>query len=178
MRLTPKAQPLGWPERPYRGFSFYTREDMALLAGRSRHVEDCGRLLALKDTRILFLHGTTGSGKSSFLRAGLIPFLEQDVGRFGFLNEEASKALFIRSFDDPLWSLCQKIHEMAGLSVEHRSLRGETTIISLEKARLDVPDVDGFAERVNDRPAMLVDALRFISSTLPDTLVLIVDQGE
>ena len=58
MKLRGEAHTLRWPDRPYRGFSFYTREDMALLAGRDRHVEDCSRLLALKDTRILFLHGT------------------------------------------------------------------------------------------------------------------------
>jgi hypothetical protein len=151
---------------------------MALLAGRDKHVDDCSRLLALKDTQILFLHGTTGSGKSSFLRAGLIPFLEHEVGSFGFLNEEASKALFIRSFDDPLWSLSQNIYEMAGIPAEIPSPRGGTAVRSLEKARLGFQDADGFAELVNSRPVALVEALQIVSSTLPATLVLIVDQGE
>src|SRR5262249_48863828 len=76
-----------WPAIPYKGLSFYTPEDATLFAGRHRDVRDCARLLTRDRTKVLLLQGRSGNGKSSFLRAGLIPYLESKVPVFSFLRE-------------------------------------------------------------------------------------------
>jgi Novel STAND NTPase 1 len=68
----------GWPEKPYRGLNYLRRADRPLLAGRDEDVAVCTELLAHPETRVLMLHGSTGCGKSSFMRAGLIPGLESE----------------------------------------------------------------------------------------------------
>ena len=76
----------GWPEEPYKGLNFFTSRDVLLFSQRDEDIEDCAALVDDFTTRVLILHGSSGSGKSSFIRAGLIPRLE--------LAAEASCSLF------------------------------------------------------------------------------------
>jgi Novel STAND NTPase 1 len=78
--------PISWPNNPYKGLSYYTPVDTGLFGARDRDVQLCAQLVAEEDLKVLLLHGTTGCGKSSFLRAGLIPYLESTVGGFQFLR--------------------------------------------------------------------------------------------
>ncbi len=73
-----------WPVRPYKGLSSYGPEDAPLFAGRTADVELCADLLASRSIRIMILQGVTGCGKTSFLRAGLIPYLPLN----SFLGEQ------------------------------------------------------------------------------------------
>jgi hypothetical protein len=58
---------------PYRGLEPFNEEDAALFFGRD---EDVARLRAkLRRTRFLAVLGASGSGKSSLVRAGLVPAL-------------------------------------------------------------------------------------------------------
>ena len=60
---------------PYRGLQPFTEDDAALFFGRSA---DVARLLArLSGKRFLAVVGPSGSGKSSLLRAGLVPALRR-----------------------------------------------------------------------------------------------------
>jgi hypothetical protein len=73
----PPAEPRSlWPVRagcPYKGLAPFEPEDAELFAGRERLIEELtARLL---DVPVLALVGSSGSGKSSLLRAGLIPAL-------------------------------------------------------------------------------------------------------
>src|SRR2546423_3912026 len=96
----------GWPEQPYKGLNFYAVGDAPLFAGREQDVLRCARILDQGAVRTLLLHGSTGCGKSSFLRAGLIPFLEQDVGGFRFLcRAEAALLLFVCATEESLGQL-------------------------------------------------------------------------
>jgi hypothetical protein len=67
--------------RPYRGLDFYKERHAALFQEREEQVVDCVRLLSSYNVKILLMHGSSGAGKSSFLRAGLIPALKGMVGR-------------------------------------------------------------------------------------------------
>jgi hypothetical protein len=60
-----------WPTLPYKGLGYYAEEDASLFAGRDKDVVVCAAKLAEWKIRLLLLHGSTGCGKSSFLRAGL-----------------------------------------------------------------------------------------------------------
>lgn len=62
------------PEQPFPGLRPFEREYEALFFGREQHVDDLIR--HLRRTRFLAVVGTSGSGKSSLVRAGLIPRLE------------------------------------------------------------------------------------------------------
>ena len=82
-----------WPNEPYKGLVYYGVEDRLLFSGRDRDVETCIHFLAASETRILLLHGTTGCGKSSFLRAGLIPGIEENAFGYLFLRDSAGAPL-------------------------------------------------------------------------------------
>src|SRR5262245_42549777 len=66
--------------QPYRGLNFYREEDAKLFHGRGNDVRDCTALLLGFGVKLLLLQGSSGSGKSSFLRAGLIPHLKSGLG--------------------------------------------------------------------------------------------------
>ncbi|WP_456319221.1 nSTAND1 domain-containing NTPase [Kitasatospora cathayae] len=66
---------------PYRGLARFEPDDHHLFFGRDRMVEELKRLV--RDHRFAVLFGASGSGKSSLLRAGLIPALRQEIARMG-----------------------------------------------------------------------------------------------
>jgi hypothetical protein len=69
---------------PYRGMRAFTEEDAPIFFGRKNHVEELLNRLRTQP-RILAVVGASGSGKSSLVRAGLIPRLCQ-----GALNDSQS----------------------------------------------------------------------------------------
>src|SRR4030095_3711733 len=76
--------------RPYKFLDYYTERDASLFFGRELEVETiCSQILA---HRSFILHGRSGVGKSSILRAGLMPKLKAQ-GHLVFV---------IRSFTDPV----------------------------------------------------------------------------
>ena len=78
------------PTRPYKFLDYYTENDQGLFFGREEEIENiCSRILS---RRSFLLYGRSGVGKSSILRAGVIPRL-QDQGH---------RTCIIRSFTDPL----------------------------------------------------------------------------
>jgi hypothetical protein len=68
--------------RPYPGFAHFEEQDAAVFFGRDaqivRGLDELRRLVRTGVSRMLFILGASGSGKSSFLRAGLWPRLKRD----------------------------------------------------------------------------------------------------
>lgn len=64
---------------PYRGLASYGYEDRASFAGRERYVFEATNLLTdpAAARPLMFVTGASGSGKSSFAMAGLLPALEK-----------------------------------------------------------------------------------------------------
>ena len=94
----PAAQ--GKPTRPYKFLDYYTENDQGLFFGREEEIENiCSRILA---RRSFLLYGRSGVGKSSILRAGLIPRL----------HDQGHKACIIRSFTDPLQHLQRMVRRL------------------------------------------------------------------
>src|SRR5215208_4984482 len=60
---------------PYKGLDVFEEKDAELFFGRERLVEDL--ISRVKESRTIFITGPSGSGKSSLVRAGLIPALKQ-----------------------------------------------------------------------------------------------------
>ncbi len=55
------------PERPYPGLRPFEKEEWAIFFGRERMIDEViGRLA---DSRLVLIHGVSGSGKSSLVKA-------------------------------------------------------------------------------------------------------------
>ncbi|WP_217213791.1 WD40 repeat domain-containing protein [Streptomyces sp. AC550_RSS872] len=66
---------------PYRGLARFEPDDRHLFFGRDRMVDEVGELVC--EHRFAVLFGPSGSGKSSLLRAGLIPRLRGEIAARG-----------------------------------------------------------------------------------------------
>lgn len=171
-----------WPEYPYKGLNYYGPTDVPLFAGRKNDVDRIARQLALSSTRILILHGRTGCGKSSFLRAGLIPFLERSEHGFQFLkvadaNEAGTSAIFIESGDKPLAKLAEELFAWGGRQLANETPVGSTTI-DLSPVRLGHEELDEFVEDVGSSGERMVGSLGKLARLLPRTLIIVIDQAE
>jgi len=153
--------------RPYKFLDYYTERDVGLFFGREQEVEAiCSQIVA---RRSFILHGRSGVGKSSILRAGLMPKLKRE-GHLVFV---------IRSFTDPVHQMenalrallpDEKIGESESLSqLIRRADKGSFVIFFLdqfeefflllsEDARLHF--VNTIHELPDDLPVRLVFALR------------------
>lgn len=169
-----------WPERPYKGLSHYGPKDTAIFAGRDRDVSACARRIAGPKTRILLLHGLTASGKTSFLRAGLIPFMERTENAFQFPRSSEhrdAEVLFVRSTGAPLFTLADSIHDIASRLFEVHTPIGIETV-SAQGALLGHIDRSEFRVDVGNNPARMVSALQCLAEVFPRTFVLVIDQAE
>jgi hypothetical protein len=74
--LLPGETPVGPPESvPYRGLLPFREDDAPVFHGRDREVERLVRLVAQQP--VVVVAGASGSGKSSLVRAGLLPALRE-----------------------------------------------------------------------------------------------------
>ncbi|WP_020134911.1 WD40 repeat domain-containing protein [Streptomyces sp. 351MFTsu5.1] len=71
------AEPLDTGPAPYRGLARFEPDDRHLFFGRDRMLADLGKLVC--GHRFALLFGPSGSGKSSLLRAGLLPRLREEL---------------------------------------------------------------------------------------------------
>jgi energy-coupling factor transporter ATP-binding protein EcfA2 len=77
-QISSTFQPRAFDGRsPYKGLDIFEEEDAELFFGRERLVDDL--ISRVKESRTVFITGPSGSGKSSVVRAGLIPALKQGV---------------------------------------------------------------------------------------------------
>ncbi len=88
----PPSSLLALPAEPYRPLSPFDSEDRALFTGREDDTVRCASALDEASTRGLILHGAPGVGKSSLVRAGLVPHLENEaVGYAAWRDRSATE---------------------------------------------------------------------------------------
>ncbi|WP_088889068.1 ATP-binding protein [Leptolyngbya ohadii] len=63
---------------PYRGLRYFEAENKELFFGRDQFIKE--RLQDLEETSLMLILGASGSGKSSVVRAGIIPRLAEEQG--------------------------------------------------------------------------------------------------
>lgn len=108
------------PPRPYKFLDYYTEQDAQLFFGREPEVETiCSQIVA---RRSFILHGRSGVGKSSILRAGLMPRLKS----------EGHQVFVIRSFTDPLH---QMVSALASEQTFDQTQRDEARLEELIRLR-------------------------------------------
>lgn len=98
------------PDSPYRGLLYFESDHTAIFAGRNSDSKTCAQ--RLMDAPVLILHGRTGCGKSSFLRAGLAPFLEMSKLEHQFIKGAQAEFKVTRSGPLPLRALAGDIWDL------------------------------------------------------------------
>lgn len=160
---------LSLPDEPYRGLRYFTASDAALFGERDRDADACSRRLIQYGTKILLIHGASGAGKSSFLRAGLVPRLK--TIRQPLLHFLARDDGVVTCTRDPnaelvreLLYLCQTNALPVEIPADARS----------ELAHTLTPA----ARNPGSSASALTDALAIIACHLPGKLTIIIDQAE
>jgi len=104
---------------PYKGLDVFEEEDAEFFFGRERLVEDLVR--RVETSRAVFVIGPSGSGKSSLVRAGLIPALKQ--GAIESLHSERWLYETMKPGRDPIGELSRVVSGLAGTTKAGEELR-------------------------------------------------------
>ena len=117
-----ETMPTPQPDCPFVGLRAYLEEDARWFFGRSAQIDELLRRLAMK--RVLAVVGTSGSGKSSLVRAGLLPALKR-----GYLPEAGRRwrVAVLRPRKSPLGELSKAlagVFTSAGSRQVEEALRG------------------------------------------------------
>jgi WD40 repeat protein/transcriptional regulator with XRE-family HTH domain len=161
-----------WPGGPYLGLVPFEERDAQLFYGRGELADQLVRWLGerLDGAGILLVAGESGSGKSSLLRAGLLPHLAD--GALGPGSERWPRRV-IRPTGSPLRELAMHLAEMAGadpVSV-YRSLSAAPDEAPMLVAQAARTATGRGADPGSDGPATAIEVA-------PPRLVLVVDQFE
>lgn len=90
------------------GTDSFTESDQKRFFGRDEEIEEITRRLRHnRQLRFLILYGASGCGKTSLIRAGLIPKLESDED-----GQAGGRALYVRLFNHPDRALRQTLSEV------------------------------------------------------------------
>jgi hypothetical protein len=115
-----------WPKNPYPGLRPFETDEWQIFFGRESMVDDV--VVRMAQQRLVFVHGASGSGKSSLVRAGVLPKLA-----FQHLRHGADwLTLTMRPSGGPLWNLA---HEFAKLEGRAEDIRRIGQIIRLFNQR-------------------------------------------
>jgi hypothetical protein len=141
------------PKNPYPGLRPFEVEEWSIFFGRERMVDDVIERLAAH--HLVLIHGSSGSGKSSLVRAGVLPKLARQHLRAG----APWLTCTIRPSNGPLWNLAREFARLVGAA-------GDVTRIS-EIMRL-----------FNGREATLSAIAGSLKGLQGQRLCLLVDQFE
>ena len=170
------------PDEPYRSLAFYDEKDRALFSGRDADVVRFAATLDRPDTRILILHGESGTGKSSFLRAGVIPYLEEECVGYRFLRRPDGSLLIIQAGKDLVGQLAQALLEASATPLRFDTPDGEPHTVNLrsvlDEALKTSADYVTLRNALRGDTNLLAGILARMAGRLPHALVLVIDQAE
>ena len=150
---------------PYPGLRPFEVGESPLFYGRGTHI--VGMLRILKRERILAVVGSSGCGKSSLVRAGLLPELAKGRGIVG--QRDADWQFVIsRPGSDPFDNLA-------------RALLSPTSVVDLDDKSCPKPDPKKLAEcreMLESGPQGLIDAVDAYSSGSETHVLVLIDQFE
>ncbi len=101
------------PRLPYRPFAAYDAAERALFFGREEDVIRGALIADQAATNGVFLHGSPAVGKTSYLQAGLLPYLEQECVGYRVLRDRSPLDTPIAEKDYPILIL-RCTHDLAG----------------------------------------------------------------
>lgn len=141
------------PKQPYPGLRPFEPEEWSIFFGRETMVDDVIERLATQ--RVVLIHGASGSGKSSLVRAGVLPRLARQHLRHGIRWLTCA----MRPSGGPLWNLA---HEFA----------------RLEGRENDVERIGHIIRLFNGRGATLASVVGSLEGLANKRLCILVDQFE
>ncbi len=141
------------PERPYPGLRPFDDNEWMIFFGRERMIDDViGRLA---ESRLVLVHGVSGSGKSSLVRAGVLPKLALQYRRHG----APWLICAMRPSGGPLWNLAAEFARLEG-------------------RERDLERVSGIVAQFNARGATLASVAASLEGVRDKSLCILVDQFE
>jgi serine/threonine protein kinase len=148
-------------ESPYAGLSSFQENDAGKFFGRNREI--AAMVTRIRDRPLMAVVGSSGVGKSSFVRAGLVPALKR--------SGETWETLVIRPGRKPLESLAAVIQPMvataANLSDEMDEQKKLVETLRREPGHLGHV-LRGRARRDNRRLLLFVDQFEELFTQVPD----------
>lgn len=164
--------------RPYLGLDYFTESDAALFFERDRDSRECADILMGFGVKILILQGSSGAGKSSFLRAGLVPYLKsKEEWHAHFLNDSDDDV--IRCTSDPMKWIADAVS---------RACDQLGAMQMAESGSIPPGDTPGPCAALRDDALfrgprkllaeVVLDTLEHLCNELPGQLLLILDQAE
>ncbi|MEM6733739.1 MAG: serine/threonine-protein kinase, partial [Myxococcota bacterium] len=140
-------------ESPYTGLSAFQETDAFRFFGRSKEVASA--LTRLRDQPLMGVVGPSGTGKSSFVRAGVVPALKR--------SGDDWESIVVRPGREPLEGLAAVLSPIVGSS---------TTIVD------DFEHQKGLIERLKAEPGFAGSALRARAKQNNRKILIFVDQFE
>jgi len=147
-------------ESPYAGLRSFQESDAHRFFGRSRDV--AAAVARLRDLPLVGIVGPSGVGKSSFVRAGVVPALKA--------SGEAWSVLVVRPGRNPMAALAYALAPMLSTSSG-----ADTTAITVSA---DLTQQQQVVERLYAEPGYLGAALRSRARSRGQHILLFVDQFE
>jgi|HubBroStandDraft_1064217.scaffolds.fasta_scaffold00058_36 energy-coupling factor transporter ATP-binding protein EcfA2 len=141
------------PPFPYPGLRPFEPDEWLIFFGREQMIDDVIERLA--EQRFVLIHGASGSGKSSLVRAGVLPKLARQHQRHGTPWLTGT----LRPSGGPLWNLAAELARLEG--------RGE-----------DLERRDEIIRRCNRPGATLSDVVAELDGLAGKRLCLLIDQFE
>ncbi len=141
------------PARPYPGLRPFEAEEWSIFFGRERMIDEVIERLARN--RLVLIHGASGSGKSSLVRAGVLPKLARQHQRHG----APWLTCAMRPSGGPLWNLAAELARLEG-RVD------------------DIERIGEIAGRFNTREATFASAAASVIGLKGKSLCVLVDQFE
>jgi WD40 repeat protein len=143
------------PSAPYPGLRPFREEEWPIFFGREKITEQM--IERLTDKHIIVIHGSSGCGKSSFVRAGVLPHLARECAREGLEWKTAT----MRPGNSPLWNLADAL-----------------TRVKEDSSAASIAQVRSVRQQLNNGREALVRIAKDIRPTRKHEICILLDQFE
>lgn len=162
----------GWPDQPYLGLRHFEATDRLLYSGRDVDVNLCLDRLSSPAVRVLVLQGVSGSGKSSFLRAGLLPHLKD------LQDQDPTEGVVpitcpVHAGEDVISRIAHEVYDF--ITSDRGRNRWTRQALALKEK---YPSSDSFGVDASEDESVLINLLAELSLSPRYSFLIAVDQVE